>query len=86
MKVRVTEYLDIDLDDRHCYCDRCGHDLRHYDMVYAELAPAFRSRPRPEWLRVLEPAPTLGEQHAAILAEVGYTREEIDHLIAQGVV
>jgi crotonobetainyl-CoA:carnitine CoA-transferase CaiB-like acyl-CoA transferase len=30
--------------------------IRHYDTVYAELAPTFRSRPRPEWLRVLEQA------------------------------
>ena len=27
MRVQITEYLDVDLQDRHWHCHVCSHDL-----------------------------------------------------------
>lgn len=35
-RIRITEYLDIELDDRHWYCNRCGHDIGPADRPYKE--------------------------------------------------
>jgi len=36
MRVRITEYLDIDLESRHWHCNHCGHDIGPAERSYKE--------------------------------------------------
>lgn len=36
MRVRITEYLDVDLEERHWRCNRCGQDLGPAERSYKE--------------------------------------------------
>jgi acetophenone carboxylase len=36
MRVQITEYLDIDLQDRHWHCHVCSHDLGPASRSYKE--------------------------------------------------
>jgi len=70
MKVKITEYLDIDLETERWYCNRCGNDLgparanyKHSCRVYERdplevYRPLVNGKPSfapdPEWCRILE--------------------------------
>lgn len=70
MKLRITEYLDIDLDTERWCCNRCGHELgsaresykkgclvaeRDPRTVYSPvLEGEFTFAPDPEWIRIVE--------------------------------
>ena len=70
MKVRITEYLDIDLT-RDCWCcNRCGYELywardnykkgclvleKDPRSIYPEgIEGPFTFAPDPEWIRIVE--------------------------------
>ena len=70
MKVRITEYLDIDLEKELWCCNRCGYELnsardnykkgclvfdRDPTTVYNPLIEeTFTFAPDPEWIRIVE--------------------------------
>lgn len=70
MKLRVTEYLDIDLITERWCCNRCGRELfaardsYKKGCVIAERDPSsiyhpmiegeFTFSPDPEWIRIIE--------------------------------
>lgn len=70
MKLRVTEYLDIDLESEYWCCNRCGHQLywardsykkgclvaeRDPRSIYPPvLEGEFTCAPDPEWVRIVE--------------------------------
>ncbi len=69
-RVRITEYLDLDLDRELWRCNRCDHPLisarepyKHGCLVYErdpqEIHPPliegdYTFSPDPEWIRILE--------------------------------
>ena len=69
-RLRVTEYLDLDLDREQWMCNRCGRSLGSarenykrgclvYDRDPREIHPAivpgsFNFSPDPVWVRILE--------------------------------
>jgi len=68
--IRVTEYLDLELDREQWRCNRCGHVLGParenykkgcllYDRDPREIHPAlveggFSFAPDPQWVRIVE--------------------------------
>jgi acetophenone carboxylase len=70
MRIRITEYLDIDLATERWLCSRCGYDLcsardnykkgcliydRDPSTVYNPLVKGnFTFSPDPEWIRIVE--------------------------------
>ncbi len=70
MKVRITEYLDIDLAREYWCCNRCGYELysardnykkgclvleRDPRSVYPMVIEGpFTFAPDPEWIRIVE--------------------------------
>lgn len=70
MKVRITEYLDIDLEREHWCCNRCGNELYSARDSYKKgclirqkdprslyppvIDEAFTFAPDPEWIRIVE--------------------------------
>lgn len=70
MKVRITEYLDIDLGTERWCCNRCGHELgsarenykkgclvaeRDPHSVYPPVLDGeFTFAPDPVWIRIVE--------------------------------
>lgn len=70
MRVRITEYLDIDLKSERWHCNRCGWELysardnykkgclvfdRDPRTVYNPLIEGpFTFSPDPEWIRIVE--------------------------------
>ena len=69
-KIRVTEYLDLDVEREKWFCNRCGHDLGParqsykrgcllYDRDPREIHPPlvsgeFNFSPDPMWVRIVE--------------------------------
>jgi acetone carboxylase gamma subunit len=69
-KVRITEYLDVDLDEEKWYCSTCNKPLidaeENYKrgcLVYAKdprevhnavLEGEFTFAPDPDWVRIIE--------------------------------
>jgi acetone carboxylase gamma subunit len=69
-KIRVTEYLDLDVEREKWFCNRCGHELGAarenykrgcllYDRDPREIHPALVSgeynfSPDPLWVRIVE--------------------------------
>ncbi|HKC80401.1 MAG TPA: acetone carboxylase subunit gamma [Gemmatimonadaceae bacterium] len=69
-RLRVTEYLDLDLDREEWKCNRCGHSLGSvrenykkgclvHDRDPGEIHPAivpgpFNFSPDPLWVRIVE--------------------------------
>jgi len=69
-RIRVTEYLDLELDREHWLCNRCGHVLGSarenykkgcllYDRDAREIhSPIvdgkFSFSPDPQWVRIVE--------------------------------
>ena len=69
-RIRMTEYLDLDLEDELWYCNRCGRALisarqnyKHGCLVYdrdpREIHPPlldaeFTFSPDPAWVRIVE--------------------------------
>lgn len=69
-RLRITEYLDLDLADEMWYCNRCGHVLTSARRNYKEGCLVYNRNPReihppliegpytfgpdPEWTRILE--------------------------------
>jgi acetone carboxylase, gamma subunit len=69
-RIRVTEYLDLDLDAERWLCNRCGHKIGPasesykrgcllYDRDPREIHPAivsgdFNFSPDPNWIRIVE--------------------------------
>lgn len=69
-RVRITEYLDADLDSEHWHCNRCGTDLGPLRRPYKEGCLVRQRDPReihepvsdapynfsidPEWSRIVE--------------------------------
>lgn len=69
-RIRITEYLDLDLNDETWYCNCCGHALisarKNYKegcLVYnrdpQEIHPPvvegdFNFSPNPKWMRIIE--------------------------------
>ena len=69
-KIRVTEYLDLDVELEKWFCNRCGHELGParqsykrgcllYDRDPREIHPALVSgeynfSPDPMWVRIVE--------------------------------
>ncbi len=69
-RIRVTEYLDLDIDREQWLCNRCGHELGSarwnykrgcllYDRDPREIHPpllsgAYNFAPDPQWVRILE--------------------------------
>ena len=69
-KIRVTEYLDLDVEREKWFCNRCGHELGParqsykrgcllYDRDPREIHPALVSgeynfSPDPMWVRIVE--------------------------------
>jgi len=70
MKIRITEYLDIDVRTEHWCCSRCGHQLwsardtykkgcivaeRDPQSIYPPvLEGEFTFSPDPKWIRIVE--------------------------------
>lgn len=70
MKVRITEYLDIDLEREYWCCNRCGCELfsardnykkgcliaeKDPDTIYPPVIDGeFTFAPDPEWIRIVE--------------------------------
>jgi acetophenone carboxylase len=70
MKVRITEYLDVDLEKETWCCNRCGHELgsagdnykkgcllyeRDPRAIYRPVVDAkYNFAPDPEWCRFIE--------------------------------
>lgn len=69
-KIRVTEYLDLDVELEKWFCNRCGHELGParqsykrgcllYDRDPREIHPPlvsgeFNFSPDPMWVRIVE--------------------------------
>jgi len=69
-RIRVTEYLDLDLDEERWLCNRCGHLIGSakesykkgcllYDRDPREIHPPivssdFNFSPDPNWIRIVE--------------------------------
>ncbi len=69
-RLRITEYLDLDLDAESWHCRRCGHDLGPAARNYKEgcllhqrdprevhrpvLEAEYTFAPDPEWVRIVE--------------------------------
>ena len=69
-KIRVTEYLDLDVEQEKWFCNRCGHELGAarenykrgcllYDRDPREIHPPlvsgeFNFSPDPMWVRIVE--------------------------------
>jgi acetone carboxylase, gamma subunit len=69
-KIRVTEYLDLDVEREKWFCNRCGHELGAarenykrgcllYDRDPREIHPPlvsgeFNFSPDPLWVRIVE--------------------------------
>ena len=69
-KIRVTEYLDLDVEQEKWFCNRCGHELGHarqnykrgclvHDRDPREIHPPlvsgeFNFSPDPLWVRIVE--------------------------------
>ncbi len=69
-RIRMTEYLDLDLEDERWYCNRCGQALISardnykkgcliYERDPREIHPPliegeFTFSPDPEWVRIVE--------------------------------
>jgi acetone carboxylase gamma subunit len=69
-RLRVTEYLDLDLDGEKWLCNRCGHEIGParenykrgcllYDRDPREIHPplvpvSFSFSPDPLWVRIVE--------------------------------
>ena len=69
-RIRVTEYLDLDVEREKWFCNRCGHELGAarenykrgcllYDRDPREIHPALVSgeynfSPDPMWVRIVE--------------------------------
>ncbi len=69
-KIRITEYLDLDLESEQWLCNRCGYRLASardnykrgcllYDRdpreIHRPLIPGqFSFAPDPEWIRIVE--------------------------------
>jgi len=69
-RLRVTEYLDVDLDGEKWLCNRCGHEIGParenykrgcllYDRDPREIHPplvpgSFSFSPDPLWVRIVE--------------------------------
>jgi acetone carboxylase gamma subunit len=69
-RLRVTEYLDLDLDGERWLCNRCGHEIGParenykrgcllYDRDPREIHPplvpgSFSFSPDPLWVRIVE--------------------------------
>ena len=70
LKVRITEHLDIDIDDEMWHCNRCGHGLisarenykrgclvydRDPRTIYRPVTEAeYDYSPNPDWCRFVE--------------------------------
>lgn len=70
MKVRITEYLDIDLAREYWCCNRCGNELYSARDSYKKgcliqqkdprslyppvIDEVFTFAPDPEWIRIVE--------------------------------
>ncbi len=87
-----------DLRDDPRFVDRRAR-AKNYDALHAALATIFAGRPRDEWLDALQRSavrmgapdratapPLLGEHTRAVLAELGYTAEEIAALVTDKVI
>lgn len=46
MRVRITEYLDVDLDTRKWCCNRCGYELVEADQNYKKGCLVYERDPR----------------------------------------
>jgi acetone carboxylase gamma subunit len=69
-RIRVTEYLALDLDAEAWHCHRCGHELGPAERSYKEgclvhdrdpreihppvIEGEFTLSPDPEWVRIVE--------------------------------
>jgi len=69
-KIRVTEYLDLDVELEKWFCNRCGHEIGSarqsykrgcllYDRDPREIHPPlvsgeFNFSPDPMWVRIIE--------------------------------
>jgi len=69
-RIRITEYLDLEIDRERWLCNRCDHDLGSvrenykkgcllYDRDPREVHPAvvsapFNFSPDPQWVRIVE--------------------------------
>jgi acetone carboxylase gamma subunit len=69
-RIRVTEYLDLDVERERWFCNRCGHELGAarenykrgcllYDRDPREIHPSlvsgeFNFSPDPLWVRIVE--------------------------------
>src|SRR6266849_10975001 len=69
-RIRITEYLDVDLDGERWLCNRCGHVIGSalqnykkgcllYDRDPREIHPSivsgdFNFSPDPNWIRIVE--------------------------------
>src|SRR5215475_1926177 len=69
-RIRITEYLDLDLDGERWLCNRCGHAIGAanqnykkgcllYDRDPREIHPPvvaqdFNFSPDPQWVRIVE--------------------------------
>ena len=69
-RIRVTEYLDLDVEQEKWFCNRCGHELGAargnykrgcliYDRDPREIHPPlvsgeFNFSPDPLWVRIVE--------------------------------
>jgi acetone carboxylase gamma subunit len=69
-RLRITEYLDLDLDNEEWHCHRCDEDLgpaarnykegcllydRNPQEIHRPLIKAeFTAAPDPEWVRIVE--------------------------------
>jgi len=69
-RLRITEYLDLDLDREQWLCNRCGHAIGPardnykkgcllYDRDPREVHPpllsaGFNFAPDPDWVRIIE--------------------------------
>ncbi len=69
-RIRITEYLDLDLDSESWHCHRCGHDLGPAERNYKEgcllydrdprevhrplVEGEYTAAPDPEWVRIVE--------------------------------
>ncbi len=69
-RIRVTEYLDLDVEREKWFCNRCGHELGAarenykqgcllYDRDPREIHPSlvsaeFNFSPDPLWVRIVE--------------------------------
>jgi acetophenone carboxylase len=69
-RIRVTEYLDLDIEQERWFCNRCGHEIGParenykkgcllYDRDPREIHPPlvsgeFNFSPDPLWVRIVE--------------------------------